>query len=55
LQNAFNIERASGQFDADDPDEAILDDLAQTTKLRVDSTGLTLTSDNGSVVLVFGR
>jgi uncharacterized protein YecT (DUF1311 family) len=55
LQNAFNIERASGQFDADDPDEAILDDLAATTKLRVDSTGLTLTSDNGSVVLVFGR
>jgi len=55
LQTGFNIERASGQFDADDPDEAILDDLAATTKLRVDSTGLTLTSDNGSVVLVFGR
>ena len=55
LQNGFNIERASGQFDADDPDEAILDDLAATTKLRVDSTGLTLTNDNGSVALAFSR
>ena len=55
LQNGFNIERASGQFDADDPDEAILDDLAATTKLRVDSTGLTLADDSGSVVLAFGR
>ena len=53
LQSGFNIERASGQFDADDPDEAILDDLAATTKLLVDSTGLTLTNDNGSVVLSF--
>jgi uncharacterized protein YecT (DUF1311 family) len=55
LQNGFNIERASGQFDADDPDEIILDDLAATTKLRVDATGLTLTNDNGSVVLGFSR
>ena len=55
LQSGFNIERASGQFDADDPDEVILDDLAVTTKLRVDSTGLTLTNDNGSVALSFSR
>ena len=54
-QTGFNIERASGQFDVDDPDEAILDDLASTTKLRVDSTGLTLTNESGSVVLAFGR
>jgi uncharacterized protein YecT (DUF1311 family) len=55
LQSGFNIERASGQFDADDPDEVILDDLAATTKLRVDSTGLTLTNDSGSVELAFSR
>ena len=55
LQSGFNIERASGQFDVDDPDEAILDDLAVTTTLRVDSTGLTLANDTGSVVLAFGR
>jgi uncharacterized protein YecT (DUF1311 family) len=55
LQAGFTVERVSGQFDANDPDEALLDDLAATTKLRLEATGLTLANDSGSLSLVFGR
>jgi hypothetical protein len=55
LQQGFSLERNSGRFDAPDPDEAILDDLALTTRLRLDAPGLVLQSEDGSVSLGFAR
>jgi uncharacterized protein YecT (DUF1311 family) len=55
LRPGFSIERVSGQFDMGDPDEAILDELAGTTKLWLEATGLRLQNDSGSLSLVFGR
>jgi hypothetical protein len=54
-QGGFLIERTSGQFEVSDPDEDVLDALALTTRLRLSSSGLTLQSDDGSVVLTFAR
>ena len=54
-QGGFLIERTSGRFDATDPDEDVLDELARTTRLRLSSPGLILQSDDGSVVLAFAR
>jgi uncharacterized protein YecT (DUF1311 family) len=55
LQQGFSLERNSGRFDAPDPDEAILDDLVLTTRLRLDVPGLVLQSEDGSVSLGFAR
>jgi uncharacterized protein YecT (DUF1311 family) len=55
LQRGFSVERTSGRFDVSDPDESILDDMLQTTRLWVESPGLILDSGDGSVTLVFAR
>lgn len=55
LQQGFFLERQSGRFDAPDPDEAILDDLTLTTRLRLDTPGLVLQSEDGSIWLGFAR
>jgi uncharacterized protein YecT (DUF1311 family) len=54
-QGGFLVERTSGRLDVSDPDEELLDELAQTTRLRLSSPGLILQSDDGSVVLAFAR
>ena len=55
LQQGFSVERDLGRFDEADPDEAILDDLALTTRLRLDVPGLVLQSEDGSISLGFAR